>query len=233
MAGSRWRGSRTTSRRARGLQLVLGHPPVTLASVSDDLEAAEITDVQLAFAPDGELLVVWAEPKRIRAVTVSRADVVGKVVTLGKASDVSRLGAEIAANGRAVVAWTTQDGGEERNSPHVVRAVTRAHGKTFGRAQTIDGHGGVDADQSLDDPRSAIRLAVAPNGRALLLWGTVAGVCCHFTHPLRVASASATGRFGAFRDIAPSGVPGDVAIRSDGTQLVVWSADARSTPRWE
>ena len=214
-------------REAEGsrLQLVLGHAPVTLASVGDDNEAEEITGVALAFAPNGELLVVWAEPKRVRAVTVSRADVVGKVVTLGPASDASRLGAEVAANGRAVVAWTTQDDGEERGTPHVIRAVTRARGKLFGRARTIDGHSGVDADQPTDDPRSAIRLAVAPNGRALLLWGTVAGVCCHFTHPLRIAAASATGGFGKFRDIAPQGVPGDVAIRSDGTQLVVWSAD--------
>jgi hypothetical protein len=68
-----------------------------------------------------------------------------------------------------------------------------------------------------------MRLAVAHDGRAIVLYGAVTAHGATFHHPLRVAESTAAGRFGTPRRLAGSGVPGDVAIRPDGGALVVWA----------
>ena len=156
-------------------------------------------------------------------------------MTLGKASDSTVLGAEISRSGRAVVAWTTQDLGEERDQPHVIRAATREPGHVFARARTVDSGGGVvEQDQYAHDPRSGLRLAVGDDGRALLQWGALSETSkYHYDHPIRLASASPHGRFGHWRTLAAEGYPGDVALRRDGTPLAVWYADGpRASVTW-
>ena len=203
------------------LLLLAGHgPTATIAVVEDRFDSPAISDVELVYAPDGRLLLVWAEPGRIRAQTVG-----GAPVTVGPASDLSQIAAETAADGRTVVAWTTQDAGLERGEPHVIRAAFRSRGGIFGRWQDVDAHADVDPEQGTGDPRAAIRLAVAPNGRALLQWGTVRDLGYTTRYPLRYALAGPHGRFGRFRQLASDGFPGDVAIRSDGSTLAAWRAD--------
>ena len=183
-----------------------------------DPREQELT-MALAFDPHGALLVVWAETGRVRALMVSRSGRRGRAVTLGQASDSSVVGAEIADSGCAVVAWTTQDLGEERNQPHVVRAAFRAPGKTFARARVIDPGQGVDPEQVGHDPQSTLRLAVAPDGRALLMWGALTKA---ERHPVRLATASPTGRFGHIATLTPDGFPGDVALSKQGTPALIW-----------
>ncbi len=215
------------------LRLALRRPgqplgaPVTIATVEDRYEGPTIEDAALAFAPDGRLLVVWPELKRVRALTIAATGSRGRTVTLGKASDSTVVAAEISRSGRAVVAWTTQDLGEERNQPHVIRAAFRAPGHTFAKARTVDSGGGVvDPEQYAHDPQSGLRLAVGDDGRALLQWGALSEPRrYHYDHPIRLASASPRGRFGHRRTLAGDGYPGDVAIRRDRTPLIVWYAD--------
>ena len=146
---------------------------------------------------------------------------------LGKASGVTQVAAEVAAGGRAVVAWDTIDGGEERGSPHVVSVATRAKGGRFRPAQVVDPGTTVDQDQSLNDPRAAMRLAVAPNGRAIVIYGTVTGDPSHLRYPLRVAESSPSGRFRGPQPLPATGHAGDVAIRSDGAALAIWREAGR------
>ena len=46
--------------------------PVTIVSGPDKYEGPVYEDVEVAFAPDGKLLLVWGELKRVRAVTLLR-----------------------------------------------------------------------------------------------------------------------------------------------------------------
>ena len=71
-----------------------------------------------------------------------------------------------------------------------------------------------------------IRLAVAPNGRALLMWRTETGVWPRVAPP-GDARPDGRGRFVHPRQLARDGIPGDVAIRSDGSSLAVWRGYGR------
>jgi hypothetical protein len=178
------------------------------------------TDVALAYAPDGSLLVAYPVYRQLRAAIVSRSGAVGRPFRLGPASEVSRVVAEIGAGGRAVVAWTTIDAGEERNERRRVYAVTREPGASaFGRAQLVDRarHLNIGSDTA-----TAIRLAVAANGRALLMWASDHSSRLGAGYAVRVAQATPRGRFAASRQLVAIGSPGDVAIRDDGTALAVF-----------
>jgi hypothetical protein len=181
-----------------------------------------IQDVALAFAPDGSLLIAYSVDHAVRGVVVSRAGAVGAPFELGPASQISLLAAEIAGNGRAVVAWSTLDGGEERNEHRRIYAVTGRDGR-FGPAQLVHRAPHLSFQASSYGP---IRLAVAANGRALLLWGTDSRAEFPESWVLRTAEAPPDGPFGASRQVVSSGTPGDVAIRGDGRRLLVWTNSA-------
>jgi hypothetical protein len=178
------------------------------------------TDVALAYAPDGSLLIAYPVYRQMRAAIVSRSGAVGRPFKLGPASEVSRVVAEIGAGGRAVVAWTTIDAGEERNERRRVYAVTREPGaSTFGRVQLVDRarHLNIGSDTA-----TPIRLAVAAHGRALLMWASDHSSRLAAGYAVRVAQATPRGRFAASRQLVAIGSPGDVAIRDDGTALAVF-----------
>ena len=160
----------------------------------------------------------------MRAVTVSASDVVSEPVTLGLASEVTQVAAESSRSGRTVVAWTTIDAGEERNERRRIYAVI-GHDGRFGRPQLVDRARHLNIAGSTTVP---IRLDLAPNGRALLLWGVdrpdTDDTIDPFTEDylVRVAEASPHGRFGTPAQLTTNGCPGDVAVQSDGTALAVW-----------
>ena len=70
-------------------------------------------------------------------------------------------------------------------------------------------------------PGTALHLSVAPNGRAALLFGrerSEFGEDC----TVWTAEASPGHRFRKARRLSGDGVPGDIAIRSDGDTLAVF-----------
>lgn len=188
--------------------------------VVDTVESEYAPPLAVAIAPDGAVLVAYPVRTAVRAVLVPRGGRPGAPLRLGPASDISSVAAEIGSGGRAVVAWSTIDGGEERNEHRRVYAVFGRGGR-FGRAQRVDRAAHRNALE-LTGPR--VRLAVAPNGRALLMWATIASEDDQDQHAVRLAEASPTGRFGTPRQLSADGTPGDVAIRANGDTLAVWTS---------
>jgi hypothetical protein len=203
---------------------VNGGPPATIAT-GEGVEESVISDFALLAEPGGGYLLAWSEPKHVRVVSIALTGTVGAPVTIGDADSISTLRAGVAANGRAVIAWTTQDGGEERNRPLVVRAAMRARaGEPFAHAHLL--RRGTTVDYVL----GGFSLAVAPDGRALLAWADVNGR--HYG--LYTSVASPRGGFGQVRRDTTLGTdlrPGDIeatAFTPTGTALVAYYSHGRS-----
>jgi hypothetical protein len=186
------------------------------ARVLDTAEApyddAPIGDVALAFAPDGSLLVAYSVFKAVRAVRVTADGVVGEPFVLGPAFEITQVVAE-----RDVVAWTTIDGGEERNERRRIYAVRG--GSPPQLVQRAPRH----VQIAMTGQRGTeLRLSVAPNGRAALLWGVDRAEFEEFS--VWAADAAPGRPFRRPRRVSRDGEPGDVAIRSNGTVLAVFEA---------
>ena len=183
---------------------------------SDFLNPA-LTDVALAAAGDGSVLVAYGEGAfegaRVRALTLSRTGRFGRARTIGRTLGFADVSAGAAPDGRAVVAWATWDTGLEINVPMRVLAATRATGETrFARAQELE------RARKASEPAPYTQLAVTRDD-ALLLWkGTGPG--------LRAARAGARGGFGEVVRLG-TGRPGAVALRADGAAVATWLHDAR------
>jgi hypothetical protein len=217
VAWDEYRGSSSASlrvvvggRRARTIE-------VARAMYEDDYP---IQDIGLAFAPDGSLLVVWAVFKEVRAAVVTSGGAIGEPFKLGPASEITRLAAEITPGGEAVVAWATIDAGIERNEHRRFYAV-RGRGSTFGVPQIVRTAHYRNDQAFTSGTGTGIRLAVAPNGRALLMWGEDTNEIDQ-EFQIRVAEAPPGAGFGSSLKLARVGDPADVAIRSDGRALAVW-----------
>lgn len=214
------------------LQFALpGRAPVTVAQ-ADGMEPQNpgITDFELVPGVDGSFLLAWAEPKRVRAMTVAASGAVSAPEEVGTADSVTSVRAGQALGGRAVIAWSTQDGGEERNRPLRVRAAIRPRSDApFGRPRELDrGH-------RVDDPLGGISLAVSSDGRALLAWGDVAGTDVdRLRYPVYAAVAGRSGGFGrverVFYTLGTALRPGDIetsAITPSGTAIIGVYVNAR------
>jgi hypothetical protein len=137
---------------------------------------------------------------------------------VGPQSGFGQLTAAFAPSGRAVLAWGTQDGGEEANQPWVVRAVTASAAlRRWTRPQTLD------PGQAADRPVGRLAAAALPDGTFGVAWSAVTASAGHLVHPVLVALGWRDGRFAAASTIAPSGAVGSVAGASDGRLLVTWS----------
>jgi hypothetical protein len=197
----------------------------TVARARSPYDDPGVGDVALAFAPDGELLVAYSVFGSVRAALVSPSGSLGRSVKLGPASEITQLAADIGARGRAIVAWSTYDGGEEQNVARRVYAATRAPMARSFAAATLVHRAGARNDFAFLEP--GVRLTVAPNGRALLMWRTETGRFPRSHHPVMLAEAAPRGRFSHVRRLARDGIPGDVALRSDGPALAVWRGYGR------
>jgi hypothetical protein len=123
--------------------------------------------------------------------------------------------------GRAVVAWGTQDGGEEANKPWTVYAATLApRASRFGAVQTLD------PGATVERPFGMVALAAAPDGRVTVAWTAVRGGGAAISFPVEAAQSDAAGRFAPAQELAPSGAVGSVAIRRDGVAIVTWATVA-------
>ncbi|MDA0165048.1 hypothetical protein OM076_32565 [Solirubrobacter ginsenosidimutans] len=207
------------------LKLARRGDAVTLDVVRGFYDDLPIGDVTLAFAPDGSLLVAYSIFHEVRAVVVAPSGDPGAPFKLGPAFEVTQVAAEIAANGRAVIAWTTIDAGEERNEHRRVYAVT-GRLEALAPAQLVHRAAHLNAMAMTGQPGTELRLSVARNGRALLLWGLDHPEQFSESYSLWVAEAGPAGSFGRSRQLVGNGVPGDVAMRSDGTALAVWTNSA-------
>ena len=172
-----------------------------------------VSDAAIAFLPDGRLLVAFSEPYAVKATVVAPEAARGPVQRLGPASEFSRVRAAVAANGRAVVAWGTQDAGEERNLPYELYAAIHEPGTAGFRTRLLDRAG------AIADPTGDPELAIGPDGRAALEW--------HDSMRLRLAVAPPGRAFRRGRVLARGGVPGGVAVRDDGLVLATWVAGHR------
>jgi hypothetical protein len=226
-----WRQGRTaaawTERRGDGasaLRVALRPDGARTADVVRPMYDEEgIGDVALAFAPDGTLMIVYAVFGEVRAVTMTADGRLSEPVKVGPALERTQLQAEIASGGRVVIAWTTIDAGEERNERRRVYAVTGRVG-ALGPPQRVDRARHLNLSASTRVP---VRLAVASNGRAALLWGTDRDEPdadpSTDAYIVRTASATPEGRFGRPRTLATAGLPGDVAVRRDGSVVALWT----------
>jgi hypothetical protein len=176
-------------------------------------------DFSVAIGVDGRALVVDAG-NVVRARIRIRNRGFGPVMRVGRGDEDVRSVAAISNGGRSIVAWGSQDGGEEANKPWIVRAARLSRGgRRFSPAQTLDPGAGINR------PEGRIALGFTPGGKATIAWSSV-GTGGLF--PVMAAEATTGGRFGPAQQLAPSGAVGAVAVRGDGAAVVAWSALAGS-----
>jgi hypothetical protein len=177
----------------------------------------------LAVAVDGRGEVVVAyQRERGRSRTIEARAFgrrLGRTQTLGPQRGLVDLSAASASRGRTVVAWGSQDVGEEANEAYSVYAAIRRPGSArFATTQVLDPGGPAIR------PFGRAALAVADDGSAVVAWSSPQGSYRAGIHrAVRVATAWPRGRFGAQRELAPSGAVGDVAVGADGAAIVLWS----------
>jgi hypothetical protein len=121
-----------------------------------------------------------------------------------------------------LVAWGTQNGGEEAGRPWIVRAATLAPGAhRFSAAQTLDPGRGINR------PIGVVALAVAANGRATAAWSGVRRTSyADLSFPVTTATSDRAGRSAHATEIAPFGAVGGLAVRADGAAIVTWARTA-------
>ena len=115
-----------------------------------------------------EFLLAWSDRHRVHIDQFDRRGRFRPRRVAGRTFEMTRVHAGAAQYGRAVVAWTTQDGGEERGRPLTVRTTQRGNWSLpFTPARTLGG-GGI-----ADDPAAGSALAVSPARSAVFVWGDV------------------------------------------------------------
>jgi hypothetical protein len=139
-------------------------------------------------------------------------------VRVGPESGFGDLAAAFTPAGGAVLAWGTQDGGEEANQPWVVRAATISPALRRWTTPQV-----LDPGQIAERPVGTVAAAGLPDGSLAVAWSSVTGGPASLLHPVRVAIASRSGRFGAPSTPASDGAVGSLAAAGDGRLLVTWS----------
>jgi hypothetical protein len=137
---------------------------------------------------------------------------------LGPHAGLVELEVQASPTGRAIVAWATQDGGEQADTPSVVRAAIRApRARRFGPTRVMDPGDGIERVPG------RLCLAMAPDGSAVLAWSNVRGRYPDWTFPARVAIADAGADFGPVTELAANGGVAEAVARGDGAMLVSWT----------
>lgn len=142
----------------------------------------------------------------------------GRPQRLGASSGFSQISVAAAANGRMLVAWGTQDLGEEANTPWIVRAAQRPAGpRSFRPAQDLE------RSEGIERPVGRVAAALAPNGAATVAWSSIADAGSRSGFPARVATAVSSLRFRPAQTLSPNAAVGDVTSDDRGRTLVVWT----------
>jgi len=191
---------------------VAAGPADSTAGVGADTPTVAVAiggqDVTVAYTVDGRI-----KARTLRGRRFSRPQ------TLGPHSGVVELAARASRTGRTVVAWATQDGGEEANEPYVVRAAVRAAGAArFDPTQDLD-----LGEANGERVPGRMRLAMAADGTAAVAWSNARGRYPNLTHPVLVSVAERSGGFLPNAELTTRGAARDVAVRDDGAAVVVWT----------
>jgi hypothetical protein len=142
----------------------------------------------------------------------------GSAQRLGPSQGFSEIATASSATGRMVVAWGTQDGGEEANKPWDVLAAERPAGPhSFHSAQFLERTEGVAR------PAGTVVAAMDPAGTATVGWSGIAGARFPFTFPARAATAGSSLRFGPADTLAPSAAVTSAAADSTGAAAVAFA----------
>ena len=204
----------------RGPSRPFGRPSVIAGS-------GFMSSPSVAWSARGDLLVAYQRSisrpgrtdRRVEARVRRAGHGWGRAQRLGASSGFSQITAAASANGRMLVAWGTQDIGEEANTPWIVRAAIRQAGPHgFRAAQDLEVSEGRD-----ERPAGTVAAAMAPDGTATVSWSGIAGARFPHTFPLRVATAGSSLRFGTAQTLAPNAAAGDVAMDARGAAIVVWA----------
>jgi hypothetical protein len=183
-----------------------------------------VAPLDLAYGANGDLVVAFqrtTRPKSVDHRTLRLAVRVkrhgrpfGPMQTVGPVLGSSSISTAVAATGRAVVAWGTQDNGEGIEDPWTVRAaVLGPDAHRFTRAQLLD-------PGEVVHPVSAVRAAIGRDGTATVAWTAFSAGGQRY--PVRVATAARTGRFGAPTQLAVNAAALGVTTARDGTTTVLW-----------
>ena len=195
-------------------------------------------NVAVAFGAQRDIVVAYAvdahaSPRRSSSIsvrTLRRGRRFDRARSLGSHAGLVQLEAAASRSGRTVVAWATQDGGEEANVPSVVRAAIRAP-----RAARFSPTRMMDPGELNERVPGRLGLAMSPGGTTVLAWSNARRAFNETTFPVRVAVAEAGQAFGPVVELAADGGVGDVAVRDDGAALVTWTDpngySPRATPR--
>lgn len=201
-----------------------GRPAVIIGS-------GAISSPALTWSAGGDLLVAYQRSISRRGVTERRVEARvrraghgwGRPQRLGASSGFSQISVAAAPNGRMLVAWGTQDLGEEANRPWIVRAAQRPAGpRTFGATQDLE-LGEDRHARAFERPAGRVAAALAPDGTATVAWSGIAGARFPSTFPARVATAGPSRRFTSPQTLSPNAAVGDVTSDDRGRTLVVWA----------
>lgn len=179
--------------------------------------------VAAAVGADGRAVVAFAtargRARQVDAFTRSPGRNFGVRRVIGRQEGFAAMAAMITANGRAVIAWGSQDGGEEANEPWRVRVAVSGPQLDDWRKVVLDRGAGVAR------PVGQVRVAPTSDGRVAVAWSAVARSIG--TRPVRVAVSSPDGSFGAAQTVAADGRLGGLAGGADGVVLVGWATISR------
>ena len=183
----------------------------------------ESHSVAVAFGARRDVVVAYAidDPgggRFIAARTLRRGKRLGRQQILGPQAGLNRIELQATHRGRTIVAWSTQDGGEEANSPAVVRAAIRAPGAARFVPTRV-----MDPGEANERAPGRLALAMAPDGSAVLAWSNARGQYPGLSFPARASIAEPGAGFGPVFELAANGAVTDAAARSDGALLVTWA----------
>jgi len=195
--------------------------PVTVARV----EGGEVIGpLEIALGPRGHLVVAYVRGSGAVTHVGRRAGRLGPATSLGPAREFGSIAPAIDRDGRVVVAWQTQDGGEEAGLRPVVRAAVRRPGRrAFGASQRLD------PGTARARPSGPVRAELLPDGTALVVWGSPNRSELETAGAVRAATAGRTGRFGAPQTLATDAGEPRLATGRGGEALVAWVAVPRDS----
>jgi hypothetical protein len=225
-----------SGRRANNDRLYLSLRPVggRFGRPSILVGSGKLSSVSVAYGSNGQLLVAFERqaigsdgspgPRRVQARYRTRGGGFGVIDDLGAERGVTQIVTAVAANGRAYVAWGTQDAGIEANEPFEVRAATRAsRGTRFRDAVALDRGRG----RSVDRPRGRLSIAIDRSGADAVLGfdGLADGGAAFGTlHPVLVSSTGRRGNFGLPERVpGANGAVGGIVVNPGGEATVVWT----------
>jgi hypothetical protein len=185
-----------------------------------------ISSPSVAYGAGGDLLVAYQRSVSGRGRVDRRVEARVRRVghgwavaqRLGASSGFSEISTAAAPSGRMVVAWGTQDLGEEANTPWIVRAAERPPGvHGFDAAQDLE------TSEGIARPAGRVATAMEPDGTATVAWSGITGTAFSHSYPARVATAAPSAPFSAARTLAPNAAVQDAAMSDQATALVVWA----------